>query len=52
MFTGCVTAAKLGRNWVGVEFENEYCLLGQKRLVLAEINKNIQGYENGIFRDK
>ena len=52
VFTGCVTAAKLGRNWVGVEFENEYCLLGQKRLVLAEINKNIQGYENGIFRDK
>lgn len=52
VFTGCVTAAKLGRNWVGVEFENEYCLLGQKRLVLAEINKNIQGYEDGIFRDK
>lgn len=52
VFTGCVTAAKLGRNWVGVEFENEYCLLGQKRLVLAEINKNIQGYEDGVFRDK
>ena len=52
VFTGCVTAAKLGRNWVGVEFENEYCLLGQKRLVLAEVNKNIQGYEDGIFRDK
>ena len=52
VFTGCVTAAKLGRNWVGVEFENEYCLLGQKRLVLAEINKNIQGYEDRIFRDK
>lgn len=52
VFTGCVTAAKLGRNWVGVEFENEYCLLGQKRLVLTEINKNIQGYEDGIFRDK
>ena len=52
VFTGCVTAAKLGRNWVGVEFENEYCLLGQKRLVLAEVNKNIQGYEDGVFRDK
>jgi len=52
VFTGCVTAAKLGRNWVGVESENEYCLLGQKRLVLAEINKDIQGYEDGIFKDK
>ena len=52
VFTGCVTAAKLGRNWVGVEFENEYCLLGQKRLVLAEVNKNIQGYEDSVFRDK
>ena len=52
VFTGCVTAQKLNRNWVGVEYENEYCLLGQKRLVMAEINKTIQGYEDGIFKDK
>ena len=51
-FTGCVTAQKLDRNWLGVELEHEYCLLGQKRLIMAEINKNIQGYEDGIFRDK
>ena len=52
VFTGCVTAQKLNRNWLGVEYEEEYCLLGQKRLCLAEVNKNIQGYEDGIFRDK
>lgn len=52
VFTGCVTAQKLNRNWLGVEYEEEYCLLGQKRLCLAEINKTIQGYEDGIFRDK
>ena len=52
VFTGCVTAQKLGRNWLGIEYENEYCLLGQKRLCLAEINNTIQGYEDGIFRDK
>ena len=52
VFTGCVTAQKLGRNWLGVEYENEYCLLGQKRLCLAEINQTIQGYEEGTFRDR
>ena len=52
VFTGCVTAQKLGRNWLGIEYEKEYCLLGQKRLCLAEINNTIQGYEDGIFRDK
>lgn len=52
VFTGCVTAQKLGRNWLGIEYENEYCLIGQKRLCLAEINNTIQGYEDGVFRDK
>ena len=49
VFTGCVTAQKLERNWFGVEYENEYCLLGQKRLCLAKINNTIQGYEDGVF---
>lgn len=52
VFTGCVTAQKLERNWFGIEYENEYCLLGQKRLCLAKINNTIQGYEDGVFRDK
>ena len=52
VFSGCVTAQKLNRNWFGIEYEKEYCLLGQKRLVLAEINNNIQGFEDGLFKDK
>ena len=50
--TACVTAKKLNRNFVGVELENEYVLLGKKRLVMAETNNVIQGYEDGIFRDR
>lgn len=52
VFTGCVTAKKLNRNWLGIELEYEYCLLGLKRLHIAETNNNIQGYEDGIFRDR
>ena len=52
VFTGCVTAKKLNRNWFGVEQEYEYCLLGQHRLIMAEYDKHIQGYEDGIFRDR
>lgn len=52
VFSGCVTASKLNRNWFGIEYENEYCLLGQKRLVTAQINNTIQGFEDGIFKDK
>ena len=52
VFTGCVTAKKLNRNWLGIELENEYCLLGQKRLIMAELDNSIQGYEDGIFRDR
>ena len=50
--TGSVTAKKLNRKFISVERELDYCLLGQKRLDLADVNKNIQGYEDGIFRDK
>lgn len=52
VFSGCVTAKKLGRNYLGVEREMEYCLLGYKRLLIAENNKVIQGYEDGVFKDK
>lgn len=52
VFTGCVTAKKLNRNWLGVELEYDYCLLGQKRLYMAETNNTIQGYEDGMFKDR
>jgi site-specific DNA-methyltransferase (adenine-specific) len=50
--TGCVVSKKLGRKWLGVEKEQEYWMLAQKRLEMADIDKTIQGYEDGIFKDK
>jgi len=50
--TGAVVAKKLNRKFIAVEQEDEYCLLGAKRLRLAELNKTIQGFEDGLFRDR
>jgi len=50
--TTAVVAKKLGRNYVGIELENEYCAVSQKRLLLAETNKEIQGYTNGVFWER
>ena len=48
--TTSVTAKKLGRNYIGIEREKEYAAIAEKRLEDAESNKNIQGFENGIFK--
>ena len=48
--TTSVTAKKLGRNYIGIEREKEYAAITEKRLEDAESNKNIQGFENGIFK--
>lgn len=48
--TTSVTAAKLGRHYVGIEREKEYVALAEKRLEMAQTDKTIQGYENGIFK--
>ncbi len=50
--TTSATARKLGRRFVGVEADANYCCLAEKRLELALTDKRIQGYENGIFRDR
>jgi len=50
--TTAVVAKKLGRRFLGVEVEWEYCLISQKRINMASDNKRIQGYENGVFLER
>lgn len=50
--TTCVAAKKLGRQYLGVEIDEEYCLWGEKRLLQAEIDKDIQGYNGGFFWER
>ena len=45
-------AKKLGRKFVGVEVDEYYCNMAQKRLKLAEKSKMIQGYEDGVFWER
>ena len=47
--TASVVAKKLGRNYCGIELNQDYCLFAQKRLNLAEEDKTIQGYSDGVF---
>lgn len=50
--TTCVVAKKLNRHYLGIELNEEYCLWAAKRLKLAEDNKKIQGYEDGVFWER
>ena len=47
--TTSVAAKKLGRRYVGVEREADYCALAEYRLERAETDRRIQGYEDGVF---
>ena len=48
--TTSVTAKKLGRHFVGIEREKEYVAIAEKRLEMADEDKTIQGYEDGVFK--
>ena len=50
--TTSVVAKKLDRGYVGIEMDNKYCALTERRLEVAENDKSIQGYDNGVFWER
>ena len=47
-----VTAKKLRRKFIAVEIDELYCSYALKRLQLAEREKRIQGFEDGVFWER
>lgn len=47
-----VTAKKLGRHYIGVEQNDQYCVWAEKRLEMAEADATIQGYADGVFWER
>jgi site-specific DNA-methyltransferase (adenine-specific) len=45
-----VVAKKLGRHYLGVEIDETYCCLAEKRL--ASDDRSIQGYIDGVFWER
>lgn len=50
--TTSVVAKKLNRRYLGIELEEKFACLAEKRLGLAESDKSIQGYGDGIFWER
>lgn len=47
-----VTAKKLGRHYIGIEQNPQYCAWTEKRLEMADEDKTIQGYTDGVFWER
>ncbi|HXH69256.1 MAG TPA: DNA methyltransferase [Pyrinomonadaceae bacterium] len=50
--TTAVVAKKLSRSFAAIEATENYCLLAEKRLDLAEEDKTIQGFSGGVFWER
>ena len=47
-----VTAKKLGRHFIGIEMNEQYCVWAEKRLEMADADSTIQGYADGVFWER
>lgn len=50
--TTSVVAKKLARRYLGIDLNEEYCLLTEKRLELADSDKQVQGLCDGVFWER
>lgn len=50
--TTSVVAKKLDRQYIGIEKNEDYCCLAEKRLALADRDRRIQGYAEGCFWER
>ena len=50
--TTTVVAKKLNRHYLGIEIDETYCCLTQKRLDLVSADQTIQGYVDGVFWER
>ena len=50
--TTSVVAKKLNRRYIGIEQSDLYVTWAEKRLDMANDDKRIQGYEDGIFWER
>lgn len=50
--TTSVVSKKLGRKYLGIELDEQYSLLAEKRLEIAVSEPEIQGFSDGIFWER
>ena len=50
--TASVVAKKLGRDYIGIDYNKEYCIWTEKRLESVNQDKSIQGFTDGVFWER
>ena len=50
--TTSVVAKKLGRKYIGIEANPQYCIWAEKRIEMADFDSSIQGYTDGVFWER